>query len=126
MTKDDSTWLNVFYAAFGVIIAIIAWNIITMTGEQMGWIERYHAWFPAAANIAGIAVGIAAAFILRGKAERHEYLLGSIGELRKVTWPSSQDTKRMTIVVVIVVCIFAVILSAFDFVWSRLLGLMLV
>ena len=39
-----------------------------------------------------VVVGALAAFGLRADKDRHEYLLQSVAELRKVTWPSWNDT----------------------------------
>jgi len=42
-----------------------------------------------------------------------------------VTWPSMPDTRRMTLIVCVVVGIFAVILAVFDLVWAKILGLLI-
>ena len=42
-----------------------------------------------------------------------------------MTWPSVEDTKKMTVIVVVVCAIFAVILAAFDVVWAKLFRLLL-
>jgi preprotein translocase subunit SecE len=39
-------------------------------------------------------------------------------ELEKVTWPSRKETYAATIVVIVMVAISALILTAFDYVWS--------
>ena len=41
-----------------------------------------------------------------------------VEELRKVTWPTGQDTQSSTIVVIITTIFFAAALWIFDFVWS--------
>jgi len=41
-----------------------------------------------------------------------------IGELRKVVWPSREDTIYMAVVVVIVTILFGAILGAIDFFFS--------
>ena len=121
MSKDDSTWLNICYVAFALLMTYVSYKFIYTLGVQMAWIERYDEWFPSVNNIVAIALGGGAAFYLRSSGERREYHLGVISEVRKVKWPSVPDTKKMTWIVVIVVAIFSVILSAFDFVWSKLL-----
>jgi preprotein translocase subunit SecE len=124
LEKDDATWLNVGYVVAGALVALALWNAIEMTGIQTGWQDRYDSWFPYFKNIAAVFGGIASAMWLRSDKDRHEYFLASIGELRKVSWPSALDTRRMTIVVVVVVGIFAVILSVFDLVWGNVLGML--
>jgi preprotein translocase subunit SecE len=44
----------------------------------------------------------------------------TIGELRKVTWPTRQETTSLTIVVVIVLLIMSTFLGTLDFLFSQL------
>ncbi len=124
MSKDDAAWLNVAYVCFLVLVAYCGYKALETVGVQTGWSERFE-WYEYLATIGGILIGVGSTWFLRADSERHEYLLSSIAELRKVTWPSWQDTKRMTIIVVVVVGIFAVIVSIFDVVWARALGMLL-
>lgn len=125
MTKDDATLLNFAYVVCAAIVAFVANQALTTLGIQTGWAERFDTWYPAAKNIGAIALGVGTTLWLRADKERHEYFLSAIGELRKVTWPSAQDTRKMTLIVCVVVGIFAVILAAFDFVWGGILKFML-
>ena len=43
-------------------------------------------------------------------------------ELRKVTWPTRQEARHLTTVVIIVVILMAIALGFVDFVFSRLIG----
>ena len=49
----------------------------------------------------------------------------TIGELRKVTWPTKEEALKMTKIVIAVVIITAVFLGVVDFIFSRLVGLLL-
>lgn len=49
----------------------------------------------------------------------------TVGELRKVTWPTKEEALKMTKIVTIVVLATAVFLGVVDFVFSRLVGLVL-
>jgi preprotein translocase subunit SecE len=49
----------------------------------------------------------------------------TVGELRKVTWPTKEEALKMTKIVTIVVLATAVFLGVVDFVFSRLVGLLL-
>ncbi len=49
----------------------------------------------------------------------------TVGELRKVTWPTKEDAIKMTKIVIVVVILTAVFLGVVDFVFSRLVGLLL-
>ena len=125
MKKDDAFYLRFCYAAFGLTIFYICTKLLETLGVHTGWSERFYEWYPVASTIVSVLVGIFAIWELRRDKERHEYFLSSIGELRKVSWPTLVDTRRMTLIVCVVVGIFAVILSIFDFVWGELLSLIL-
>jgi preprotein translocase SecE subunit len=125
MQKDDATWLNVAYVCFLLLISFVAYKLIETVGIQFDWTERYDEWFPTASTIAAVVIGVGGTWWLRADKERHEYFLASIAELRKVTWPSWADIKRMTLIVCVVVVIFAVILAIFDIIWARALKMLL-
>ncbi len=125
MNKDDSYWLRVSYVIFAAIVGYTAWKAFGTLGVQTGWMDRFDEWYGTAAGIGAVLVAAAATWFLASNKDRHEYFLASIGELRKVSWPSILDTRRMTTVVVIVVGIFAVILAIFDFIWAKIFGLLL-
>lgn len=120
MGKDDATWLNVSYVCFMFLTSYVFYKAMEMAGIQFSLVERYD-WYTFATTGISVVGGAAVVIALRSGTERNEYYLSAIGELRKVTWPSWADTKRMTIVVAIVVGFFSAILSVFDILWSRLL-----
>ena len=49
----------------------------------------------------------------------------TVGELRKVTWPTKEEALKMTKIVTIVVLCTAVFLGLVDFIFSKLIGLVL-
>ena len=49
----------------------------------------------------------------------------TIGELHKVSWPTYADAKRLTIIVLAVMAIMAILLGSLDFVFSRLITLLI-
>jgi len=64
--------------------------------------------------IAAIAV---ATFTAKGR-EAREFIDESMFELRKVVWPTTDETTRTTIIILIVVVIVSLILASFDWVIS--------
>ena len=122
MSKDDSTWLNVSYIGFALLMMYVGYQLVYSIGIEFGWVERYDEIFPMVNNIAAAFIGSGATYWLGWfSTDRRDYHLSTIGEVKKVSWPAVDDTKKMTIVVVVVVAVFSVILSLFDMVWSRLL-----
>ena len=125
MTKDDATWLNICYIAFSVIVAYVANKAFFSLGAYYGWADKFDQWYPFISNISSILVGASAGILMRSSNERREYHVATIGEVRKVIWPNYPDTKKMTIVVVVVVTIFSIILTLFDILWSKALQFIL-
>lgn len=85
-------------------------------------------WFqgqwPPVARVMSVIGGLVAGGVLfmttvKG-AETREFLSESRFELRKVVWPTRQETTRTTWVVVVVVIIMSLILATFD--WIIQLG----
>ena len=76
-----------------------------------------------------VALGILAAIgvmALTAKGRRgREFISESIFELRKVVWPTRQETLRITGVILVVVVIVSLILSFFDLIISWLIRLLL-
>ena len=103
----------------------MVYKLVFTLGAHYNWVERYDTWYPWLNNILAIASGVGAVYGVSNSLDRKEFHLSVVSELRRVTWPSVTDTKRMTLVVVVVVAVFSVILSIFDVLWAKLLALML-
>jgi preprotein translocase subunit SecE len=70
--------------------------------------------YRALALIALSVVAIAIAYNTEKGAVLWSLLQGSVVEVRKVVWPSRQETNQTTLIVVVVVFIMAIILWALD------------
>jgi len=53
------------------------------------------------------------------------YFQETVGELRKVSWPTRQEAIRLTEIVIIVIFIMAAILGGLDWVYAKFFGLIL-
>ncbi len=53
------------------------------------------------------------------------YFRETIGELRKVNWPTRQEATNLTIIVLIVTFSMSVILGLLDFLYTRFMALIL-
>ncbi len=49
----------------------------------------------------------------------------TIGELRKVAWPTIQETRRLTGIVLIVMFLMSAVLGLLDFLFSKLITLLI-
>ncbi|HNT26141.1 MAG TPA: preprotein translocase subunit SecE [Anaerolineales bacterium] len=52
-----------------------------------------------------------------------DFIRETIGELRKVTWPTPREMVRLTQIVVIVIVVMALLLGGLDYVFTQLFGL---
>lgn len=50
------------------------------------------------------------------------YLRETMGELRKVSWPSRDDATRLTIIVLVVLAVTSALMGVLDFWFGRLFG----
>ena len=50
------------------------------------------------------------------------YIRETIGELKKVSWPTRQEATNLTIIVLIVTFTMSVILGGLDFIYSQLMA----
>jgi preprotein translocase SecE subunit len=121
MTKDEGYWLNVAYVVCGLIGAFLGFKLFETVGIQTEWGDKYIEWYPSLSTLGGLVVGAVGTWVYSKKAGRREHHINVIKELAKVTWPSADDTKRMTWVVVVVVAFFAAVLALFDLGWSWML-----
>jgi preprotein translocase subunit SecE len=53
------------------------------------------------------------------------YFRETMGELKKVSWPTRQEATNLTIIVLIVTFTMSVILGGLDFIYSRVMALIL-
>jgi preprotein translocase subunit SecE len=54
-----------------------------------------------------------------------DFLRETIGELRKVNWPTRQEALRLTQIVIVVIFIMAAILGGLDFIFARFFALII-
>ena len=52
------------------------------------------------------------------------YFRETAGELRKVNWPTRQETTNLTIIVLIVLVVMSTFLGTLDVLFNRLIGLL--
>jgi preprotein translocase subunit SecE len=49
----------------------------------------------------------------------------TVGELKKVTWPTGQETVNLTRIVLVVILVMALLLGSLDLLFTRLFALLL-
>jgi preprotein translocase subunit SecE len=99
--------------AIGLIVALGCWSLYTTLSDTTP-------------NNA-IAVGVPAVLLLLGLWISYrlinwprfaDFLIAVEAEMKKVTWPSREEVKRASVVVIVTIAILAVSLFLFDVVWQ--------
>jgi preprotein translocase subunit SecE len=96
---------------------LILFLLLKWTGD---WIWGYFARSPNefVMDAAAVVIALVAGIVLY-RNERVYALANDVAtELKKVTWPTRKETQAATIVVIVTVILAAIILGAFDLVWS--------
>ena len=112
-------YVHVMFAVGTLVVAFLL-------AKTTDWVWSYFAkpndlLVNAGALLVGVATGVA---LYRNE----RVFAGAVDvtrELEKVTWPTRKETYAATIVVIVTVSIASLILTGFDFVWSKLAGLMI-
>jgi preprotein translocase SecE subunit len=125
MQKDDATWLRTALTVWACLTAFVFWKFFMFAGLRAGLLERFEASFNIGGVIVAILLGGVVTWLIARDSERYEYLLASVGELRKVHWPDWDHTKKLTTIVCVVVAIFSLVLTVFDMAWAKILKLLL-
>jgi preprotein translocase subunit SecE len=105
---------QVTWSAMAIGMALGAWRLSYFLLEQ-GTTVRYVV--PAVV----LAIGLWVAFRLVNMPRFADFLIAVEAEVNKVSWPSKGELVRSTVVVLITIFALAVILFAYDFLWSFLL-----
>lgn len=63
--------------------------------------------------------------VVRRGEERFAFFRSIGGELRKVTWPTREETQRLTIIVVIASVVVGAALGGIDFIFTELVTVLL-
>ena len=108
-------------AKYALAILLVAGGVFAFYWFQGQWPVVLRGMLVVAAIAAAIGV---VAVTAKGRQGR-EFVSESLFELRKVVWPTRQETLRITGVILLVVVIVSLILSAFDLVISWVIRLLL-
>lgn len=106
------SWFFMNFAAWVLSVAHV--NDTRLMGEHVTY-----------STIAGLVLGIIAAILLWRSPKIYEGSLNVAREMKKVTWPTGDETKYAMKVVIATALIVAAILFAFDFVAKWLTDLIL-
>ncbi|MBU1220607.1 preprotein translocase subunit SecE [Myxococcota bacterium] len=103
------------HLVFLVGMIVMSWIMINLTEWIWGYFAR-----PERLWVSLIGVAAGAIFVGRYwmRKSAFEWVSLIVNELKRVTWPTKQETSSATYVVIITVFISAIIMFTFDWFWS--------
>jgi preprotein translocase SecE subunit len=97
------------FAVRGLVVPLLA--RLEVVDPQLG--------FVAGTDLLGLAVGVVTFLGLNRHVVAYSFTDESVTELRKVVWPTKDETVRATITVILTTFFIAGTLAFYDFVWAR-------
>jgi preprotein translocase subunit SecE len=123
---DPRRWAYLIFVLAGFLGAWVLGNLI-----DDGWALIWAYWpqyvgrpSPFWANMAGIAIAIAATLWAVRKAHWFKFTTEVVVEISQVTWPTRAETRAATIVVIIITLICSGLLATMDVFWSEFTDLL--
>lgn len=110
-------WVQLAYMAFGLLVLWMSDKVIVSIWSKFAEPN------PTAATVAAAVVGFVVSLAVYRNEKANRISHEVIGELARVTWPSSEETRVSTIVVIFTSILAAAILGSFDAVWSAITDL---
>lgn len=122
--NPNRRWVALAYFIFGMLLWILTDKLLAWIMAVAG-IGEYNYQFAGDRFTLTTLVGLLVAGFSLIYSWRHPTLstLSNevVVELKKVTWPTAQETRGATVVVIVTVFIMAVFLGLFDLFWSSLM-----
>lgn len=101
--------------ALCVLIAAISWLLISVSAlfvRRQSGIQ----WLGVCVLVIGVAAWLSV--MLLNRPRWADFLISVQSEIDKVTWPSTQEVRRATIVVLVLISSMAVVIFCFDLIWQ--------
>ena len=123
-----SKWVNLIFASVFLVAFVTfnkafiwIWELAKLTDYSIipGWRTLT---LTTALALAG-AVGLT--FYLYRMPNAFEYLGEVVTELRRVTWPTLDETKRSTVIVIAFTILLSGYLAVFDWIWKAITDLLI-
>lgn len=110
------------WLTFGVLTALAVFGCYELKEALAGWIANDAAfgsvtWSFSISVLTFIVVELLIGLLANNR-RFVDYLIASETELRKVSWPTRQELKRQTVVVIVTLFLFGVMLFAADILFS--------
>jgi len=124
MESQHQKWVNLSYLALAALVGYVVFAMgLKISGIYD--IEARVKNFELVLRGASLLAGGLLFLILYRNQKTNEFMNDVVGELTRVTWPTQKETTSATFIVIVMVLISGVVLGLLDYVWTRLLQMVL-
>ncbi|MBU6162709.1 MAG: preprotein translocase subunit SecE [Myxococcales bacterium] len=123
--EDLGKYVSIVYLVAG---ALLSWLFYRAFREVLLWLEMSDASLAAGVTpsmLAGIVLGGGVTAYLWNRADVRTFLGEVVEELSRVTWPTGEETRSSTIIVLVVAVLASFLVAIADYVWNGFTTLML-
>jgi len=124
MEYQNQKWVNATFAASGVLVGWILYTLLNFVAATYDLEARVHN-VSVVIMVFSVAVGGTLFLALNRNPKSAAYMHEVVVELGRVTWPTTKDTYRITLVVLLMVLFFGFLLGGLDALWVWLLRFIL-
>lgn len=124
MENQRQKIVNLVFTAVALLFAVICFVGLSKLTVMFN-LESSIKQIDLIVRFAAIALGAVLGFVLYLNNQSNAFMNEVVLELGRVTWPTTSDTYKATILVVIFVLIAGVVLGGFDSLWTWVMKLIL-
>ncbi len=124
MESQHQKWVNLSYLAASALIGYVLFTMGLRLAAAWDLEARFRQ-VDLVIRIASLALGGLMFLILYKNQASNQFMNEVANELAKVTWPTQKETTSATFIVIIMVLISGLVLGLLDYLWTRLLQLVL-
>lgn len=115
-------YVNIAFVVSGLLVWMVVGHFFSWALDLLG--QTYNPMILGhnfrMADLLGMGVAVVATIIARRNEQASTFAMEVGNELSKVTWPTWNETKVATFIVIVITIVIAMILGAFDYVWAAL------
>lgn len=124
MENQHQKWVNLSYLGLAALVGYV----LFLTGIRVSAVWDLEARFrnvELIIRVGSLVLGGITFLVLYKNQQSNTFMNEVVGELTKVTWPTQKETTSATFIVIIMVLISGLVLGLLDYLWTRLLQLVL-
>jgi preprotein translocase SecE subunit len=122
---ENQRAVTLSFVVGGVLVGVFVRSLVSAVMGYAALEDPILGGVLAASVVIGIVAGIVGFFVLLRTEKATTFVDSVWSELKKVSWPTREETTNNTTIVVGATLFFATLLAAYDFTWAKVTGFFL-